>query len=68
MYRKCNYNLVELGNSISNLFNHINKNLPLTKDSTLGEQIKYYHMLEDIKQTDLGIDLNFHSITYPYIH
>lgn len=73
---------MELENSISNLFNHINKTLsltfklkthtkrilkPLTKDSTLGEQIKYYRMLEDIKQTDLGINLNFHRSTLHHL-
>jgi len=33
----------------------------------LGEQIKYYRSIDDIKQTDLGIKLNFHRSTLNHL-
>lgn len=32
---------------------------PINKKSTVGEQIKYYRMLKDIKQTDLSLKLGY---------
>lgn len=33
----------------------------------MGEQIKYYRSVDDIKQTDLGIKLNFHRSTLNHL-
>lgn len=33
----------------------------------MGEQIKYYRSIDDIKQTDLGIKLNFHRSTLNHL-
>lgn len=40
---------------------------PINKNSTLGEQIKYYRTKEDIKQTDLGLKLDFHRTTLNHL-
>ncbi|MCI9434896.1 MAG: helix-turn-helix domain-containing protein [Bacilli bacterium] len=36
---------------------------PINENSTIGEQIKYYRMQQDIKQTDLGLKLGFSEST-----
>lgn len=33
----------------------------------MGEQIKYYRSIDDIKQTDLGTKLNFHRSTLNHL-
>lgn len=33
----------------------------------MGEQIKYYRSIDDIKQTDLGLKLNFHRSTLNHL-
>ena len=78
MYSKCNVHLKELFDRTNDLFKRIGTHLqlsytltthtcwnltPLTSESTLGEQIKYYRRLNDVKQTDLGIKLNFERST-----
>ena len=79
---KCNYHLKELYVAINDLFSKINSFCELsftltthtcrqvkniTTQSTLGEQIKYYHSIDDIKQTDLGLKLNFHESTIKHL-
>ena len=74
MCRKCNYHLKELYVAFNDLFSKISSFCklsftltthtcrqvkPITSLSTLGEQIKYYRSIDDIKQTDLGTKLNF---------
>ena len=39
----------------------------MTSESTLGEQIKYYRRLNDVKQTDLGVKLNFERSTLNHL-
>lgn len=39
----------------------------MTSESTLGEQIKYYRRLNDVKQTDLGVNLNFERSTLNHL-
>lgn len=68
MYRKCNIHLLENCVAISDLFyklrdtikteitiktNTRRKLKPINEFSTIGEQIKYYRVLQDIKQEDL---------------
>ena len=82
MHRKCDYHLKELYVAINDLFSKIStfcelsftltthtcrqvKNI--TSQSTLGEQIKYYRSIDDIKQTDLGTKLNFHRSTLNHL-
>ena len=82
MCRKCNYHLKELYVAINDLFSKINSFCELsftltthtcrqvkniTSQSTLGEQIKYYRCIDDIKQTDLGLKLNFHRSTLNHL-
>ena len=82
MCRKCNYHLKELYVAINDLFSKINSFCELsftltthtcrrvkniTPKSTLGEQIKYYRSIDDIKQTDLGVKLNFHRSTLNHL-
>ena len=82
MCRKCNYHLKELYVAINDLFSKINSFCELsftltthtcrqikniTSQSTLGEQIKYYRSIDDIKQTDLGLKLNFHRSTLNHL-
>ena len=82
MYSKCNYHLKELYVAINDLFSKINSFCELsftltthtcrqvkniTSKSTLGEQIKYYRSIDDIKQTDLGLKLNFHRSTLNHL-
>lgn len=82
MYRKCNYHLKELYVAINDPFSKINSFCELsftltthtcrqvkniTSQSTLGEQIKYYRSIDDIKQTDLGLKLNFHRSTLNHL-
>lgn len=82
MYRKCNVHIKELWCRTNELFKRIGTKIklsftltthtcwnltPLTSDSTLGEQIKYYRRLNDVKQTDLGIKLNFERSTLNHL-
>jgi len=82
MRRKCNYHLKELYVAINDLFSKINSFCELsftltthtcrqvkniTSQSTLGEQIKYYRSIDDIKQNNLGLKLNFHRSTLNYL-
>jgi len=82
MYRKCNSHVLELNIAIDRLFNilegiipptitlktHTKRKLkPINKNSSLGEQIKYYRMKEDIKQVDLGLKLDFHRTTLHHL-
>ena len=79
---KCNYHLKELYDAFNDLFSKINSFCELsftltthtcrqvkniTSQSTLGEQIKYYRSIDDIKQTDLGLKLNFHRSTLNHL-
>ena len=72
MLWECNYHLKELYVAINDLFSKINSFCELsftltthtcrqvkniTSKSTLGEQIKYYRRLANIKQTDLCLKL-----------
>lgn len=72
MYSKCNHHLKELYIAINDLFSKINSFCELsftlttytcrqvkniTSKSTLGEQIKCYRSIDDIKQTDLGFKI-----------
>ena len=82
MYWKWNYHLKELYVAFNDLFAKISTFCslsytltthtcrqvePITSKSTLGEQIKYYRSIDDIKQTDLGIKLNFHRSTLNHL-
>ena len=82
MRRKCNYHLKELYCRTNDLFKRIGSKIqlsytltthtcwnlkPITSESTLGEQIKYYRRLNDIKQTDLGLKLNFERSTLNHL-
>ena len=82
MYWKCNYHLKELYVAINDLFSKINSFCELsftltthtcrqvkniTSQSTLGEQIKYYRSIDDIKQVDLSKKLNFHDSTIKHL-
>ena len=68
MYRKCNIHLLENHVLISGLFENLKNeldtkiviNIPpvwkmpkITENSTIGEQIKYYRRLANVKQSDL---------------
>ena len=79
---KCNYHLKELYVRINALFDKISARCelsytltthtcrqvkPITSESSLGEQIKYYRSIDDIKQTDLGVKLNFHRSTLNHL-
>lgn len=82
MRGKCNVHLKELFERTNDLFKRIGTQLqlsytltthtcwnltPLTSESTLGEQIKYYRRLNDVKQTDLGVKLNFERSTLNHL-
>lgn len=82
MYRKCNVHIKELYFRTNDLFERISRNIkhsftlkthtcwnltPITSESTLGEQIRYYRRLNDIKQTDLGLKLNFERSTLNHL-
>lgn len=82
MCRKCNYHLKELYVRVNALFDKISANCelsytltthtcrqvkPITSESSLSEQIKYYRSIDDIKQTDLGVKLNFHRSTLNHL-
>ena len=82
MCGECNYHLKELYVAINALFSKISASCelsftltthtcrqvkPITAESTLGEQIKYYRSIDDIKQTDLGVKLNFHRSTINHL-
>ena len=82
MHRKCNVHLKELFDRTNALFKRIGTKLqlsytlithtcwnltPITSESTFGEQIKYYRRLNDVKQTDLGIKLNFERSTLNHL-
>lgn len=82
MRRKCNVHIKELFARTNALFKRIGTRLqlsytltthtcwnltPLTSESTFGEQIKYYRRLNDVKQTDLGIKLNFERSTLNHL-
>lgn len=82
MHSKCNYHIKELYVRINALFDKISARCelsytltthtcrqvkPITSQSSLGEQIKYYRSIDDIKQTDLGVKLNFHRSTLNHL-
>ena len=82
MCGECNYHLKELYVKVNALFYKISARCELsytltthtcrqvkniTSKSTLGEQIKYYRSIDDIKQTDLGLKLNFHRSTLNHL-
>ena len=82
MYRKFNVHLKELYFRTNDLFKRIGSKIklsytltthtcwnlkPITSESTLGEQIKYYRRLNDIKQTELGLKLNFERSTLNHL-
>ena len=82
MYRKCNVHLIELFDQTNDLFKRIGTQLqlsytltthtcwnltPLTSESTFDEQINYYQRLNDVKQTDLGVKLNFERSTLNHL-
>ena len=74
-YRYCNDHLLEINVVVSRLFDKLQdmfdnqiilktttakwKIPPINKNSTLGEQIKYYRRLANIKQTDLCLKLGY---------
>ena len=79
---ECNYHLKELYVRVNALFDKISARCelsytltthtckqvkPITSQSLLGEQIKYYRSIDDIKQTDLGVKLNFHRSTLNHL-
>lgn len=82
MYWKCNVHIKELYDKTNGLFKRIGSKIqlsytltthtcwnlkPITSESTLGEQIRYYRRLNDIKQTDLGLKLNFERSTLNHL-
>ncbi len=82
MYSKCNVHIKELWCKANDLFKKIGSKIqlsftltthtcwnlkPITSESTLGEQIKYYRRLNDIKQTELGLKLNFERSTLNHL-
>ena len=74
MYRKCNIHLLENCVAISDLFYKLRDTIqteitikpapswripPINKDSSIGEQIKYYRRLAGYKQPELSLKLGF---------
>ena len=79
---ECHYHLKELYVSINDLFSNINSFCELsftltthtcrqvkniTSQSTLGEQIKYYRSIDDIKEVDFTMILNIHDSTIMHL-
>lgn len=74
MYRKCNIHVLESCVAISKLFDKLKDKLEtsitlkthavwkipqIDENSTIGQQIKYYRRLANIKQTDLSLKLGY---------